>query len=203
MSRGVSIQVEGLDKLKKKFGSIPENIRAEVDAEMAVTARDFVNRAVEAAPVDVGFLRGQITFNKVSEMNYEIVSGANYSAFIEFGTKSKVQIPAGLSSYAAQFKGKGTGNLDEFLRALTQWVKRKGIAASWSNWGQFHRVTRKRTKVSEAFRINENEQIARVIMIKILMKGIKAQPFFFPQLPIAQAELNKNLKEVVKRALEK
>lgn len=204
MAKGVSIQVEGLDRLKKKLGAIPENVKAEVDAEMAAVANEFVNRAVEAAPVDVGFLKGQITFNRIGEMDYEIVSGANYSAYIEFGTKSKVQIPAGLTSYAAQFKGnKGRGNLEDFHRALTEWVKRKGIAASWSKWGQFNRFNRKRTKVSEAFRIKENEEIARIIMIRILMKGIKARPFFFPQLPIAQSELNKNLKEVVKRALEK
>lgn len=203
MAGGVRIEVTGLKELQKKLGKIPENIRVEVDAEMAATANEFVNRAVAMAPVDVGFIKGQITFERIGEMNYEVVSGASYSPFLEFGTKTKVQIPEGLTSYAAQFKGAGRGNLEDFHKALTEWVKRKGIAAGWTKWGQFHRITRKRTKVSEAFRINENEEIARVIMIRILMYGIKPHPFFFPQLPIAQVELNKNLKGVVERALSK
>ena len=145
MSRGVSIEIQGLDRLKKKLGSIPENVKAEVDAEMAVVANEFVNRAVSAAPVDTGFLKGQITFNRIGEMNYEIVSGARYSAYVEFGTITRVQVPTDLVSYAAFFKGKG--------------IRKNG--------------------------------------------GIYPHPFFFPQLPIAQTELNKNLKGVVERALSK
>jgi HK97 gp10 family phage protein len=145
MSRGVSIQVDGLDRLKKKFGSLPENLKAEVDAELASTANEFVNRAVSAAPVDTGFLRNQITFTRLGEMNYEVVSGARYSAYLEFGTITRVSVPSDLVEYAAFFKGKG--------------IRKNG--------------------------------------------GIYPHPFFFPQLPIAQAQLNKNLKEVVKSALEK
>lgn len=143
--RGVSIEVQGLDKLRKKLGSLPENIKAEVDAEMAGVANDFVNRAVSAAPIDTGFLKGQITFSRIGEMHYEIVSGARYSAYLEFGTITHVQVPADLVQYAAFFKGRG--------------IRKNG--------------------------------------------GIYPHPFFFPQLPIAQAELNRNLKEVVKRALDK
>ena len=132
-------------KLKKKLGAIPENVKAEVDAEMSAVANGFVNRAVSAAPVDTGFLKGQITFSRLSEMNYEIVSGAFYSAYVEFGTITRVRVPADLVQYAAYFKGKG--------------IRKNG--------------------------------------------GIYPHPFFFPQLPIAQAELNKNLSQVVKRALEK
>jgi hypothetical protein len=141
--KGVSIQVEGLDKLKKQLGNLPENVVQEVDAEMSSTANEFVNRAVIAAPVDTGFLKGEITFTRLSEMNYEIVSGARYSAYLEWGTITRVQVPTDLVQYAAFFKGKG--------------IRKNG--------------------------------------------GIYPHPFFFIQLPIAQAELNKNLKEVVKRAL--
>lgn len=143
MGKGVSIQVEGLDKLIKKFGKIPEPVSKEVDAELASTANEFVNRAVAAVPVDTGFLRNGITFSKVSELNYEVVSGAKYSAYVEFGTIRFVNVPSDLVTYAAQFKGKG--------------IRKTG--------------------------------------------GMSPRPFFFPQLPIARAELNKNLKQVVVRAL--
>lgn len=193
MSRGVSIQVEGLDKLKKKFGSIPENLKAEVDAEMSAVATGFVNRAVEDAPVDVGTIRNQITSNRVGEMDYEIVSGASYSPYVEFGTKSRVKIPAGLESYAAQFRGKGKGDYYDFLNAILDWVKRKGIGGTYK--GSIEKLSNKKK--------DQLVQVAEAIAFSIIRHGVRPHPFFFKQMPMAQAELNKNLKEVVKRALEK
>jgi HK97 gp10 family phage protein len=107
MANGVKIEVQGMDKIIKKFGSIPQNVKKEVDAEMAATANNFVNRAVTAAPVDTGFLRSKITFARLGEMNYEIVSAAKYSAYLEFGTITRVKVPSELTAYAMQFKGKG------------------------------------------------------------------------------------------------
>lgn len=144
--KGVSIQVEGLERLKKKLGAIPENVKAEVDAEMSSVAREFENRAVRAVPVGLtGQLKGGITSGRVGEMHYEVVSRMLYSAYIEWGTITRVQVPSDLVEYASFFKGKG--------------IRKNG--------------------------------------------GIYPHPFFFPQLPIAQADLNKNLKEVVNRALTK
>jgi hypothetical protein len=146
MASGVTIQVEGLDKLIKKFGKIPENIVKEVDAEMSATANGFVNRAVNSVPVgETGVLRQKITFERLGPMNYEIVSGAKYSAYVEFGTITRVKVPSELTAYALQFKGRG--------------LRKNG--------------------------------------------GLYPRPFFFPQLPIARAEFNKNLDEVIKTALSK
>lgn len=201
MAGGVSIRVEGLEKIKQKYKSIPQETKTRMDHELHSLATDYESKAVQAVPVNIGMLKQGITSAKLGEMHYEVVSHAPYSAYVEFGTKTKVKIPFELSAYAAQFRGKGTGNLDDFFKVLTEWVKLKGIAAQWSKWGQFHRITRKRTKVSEVFRINENEKIAKIIMIKILMYGIEAQPFFFPHLPWARTEVQTRSKQVLKQAL--
>jgi hypothetical protein len=146
MANGVRIEVQGLERLIKKFGSIPQNVKKEIDAEMAATANNYVNRAVAAVPVgETGFLKSKITSEPLGPMNYEIVSGATYSAYVEFGTITRVKVPGELTAYAMQFKGKG--------------IRKSG--------------------------------------------GLYPRPFFFPQLPIARAEFNKNLDEVVKRVLSK
>jgi hypothetical protein len=142
MANGVSIEIEGLDKLRKKLGKIPVALEREIDAELSVVSKNYENRAATAAPVDTGFLRNQITSSKIGEMAYEVVSGARYSAYLEFGTITKVRVPSELQSYALQFKGRG--------------LRKTG--------------------------------------------GIVPRPFFFPQLPIARAELKKNLKPVIARA---
>lgn len=107
MAKGFTIKATGLKELKKKFGKIPENVANEVDAVLAYGANDFVNRAVNDAPVDEGYLRLNITQERKGEMNYEVVSAAPYSAFVEFGTITRVVVPTDLVDYAKQFKGKG------------------------------------------------------------------------------------------------
>jgi hypothetical protein len=141
MARGVTIEIQGLKELQKKLGTMPKHLVDETDAEMAAAANGFVNRAVEAVRVDTGFLRNSITFSRLAEMNYEVVAGARYAAYVEFGTITRVSVPADLVQYAAQFKGRG--------------LRKSG--------------------------------------------GMAARPFFFPQLPIARAELNKNLKQMMER----
>jgi hypothetical protein len=108
MAKGVYVQVKGMKDLRKAFkDKIPQNLVDEIDAELSAVSANVVDRAVQAAPVDTGSLKNQITFSKIGEMQYEIVSGAPYSAYVEFGTITKVSVPPDLQSYAAQFKGKG------------------------------------------------------------------------------------------------
>jgi hypothetical protein len=143
MAKGISIEVQGLAALKKKLGELPAHLVTDVDAELDGLSRIYVDRAQYDAPRNFGILAGAITYKRLGEMEYEVVSGAKYSAYVEFGTITQVRVPAELMDYAAQFKGKG--------------IKKTG--------------------------------------------GMPARPFFFSQLPWARAEINKNLNEVVKRAV--
>jgi HK97 gp10 family phage protein len=122
--KGARIQVSGLAALKKKLGEIPQNIADEVDGAMAVASNDFVNRAVSDAPVNLGLLRNGISAEKKKDMVWEVVSAADYSAFVEWGTRTRVEVPADLANYAAKFKGGDGKNAKE---AIYQWCKDKGI----------------------------------------------------------------------------
>jgi hypothetical protein len=155
------------------MGAIPDAVSQELDAEMAVIANEFVNRAVQDAPVDQGVLKNSITFYQESLMNWKIVSGANYSAYVEFGTRSKVQVPSDVQDYASVFQGQGTGSAKSFFDSIKDWVKRKGI----------------------------DEKAAYPIAISILRQGVNPHPYFFKQLPQAQVDINRNLSAVVQRAL--
>jgi HK97 gp10 family phage protein len=144
MAGGVTIGVEGLDKLIKKFGKIPENVATAIDAELADAALNFQTRAANEAPVNYGVLKNSITMKQVRPMEYEVVSGAHYSAYVEFGTRSSVRVPAELQAYAAQFK-RSNG---------------EGV-------------------------------------------GMKARPFFFKQMPLAQQQLKQKLTPAIQAALNK
>jgi hypothetical protein len=167
----IRIDVKGLKELQAKFKEIPKNVAEEVDGAMYVAALDFVDRAQDAAPINVGVLKGQITSTQLAEMDWKVTSGADYSAFIEFGTRSRVQVPADLAQYAQQFKG-GNGGGDA-KTAIYEWCRLKGIDEK--NWWW--------------------------IYIKIMTVGINPHPFFFIQREPVYKQLVKDCNEAIKRAI--
>ena len=112
MAKGIRLDVKGLKELKKKFGEIPRLVAEEVDGAMQVAALDFEDRAVNMVPVDTGRLKGGIKSDRLGEMDWQVTSYVEYSAYVEFGTRSSVFIPKGLEEYAKQFQtsdGMGKG----------------------------------------------------------------------------------------------
>lgn len=104
---GIKIQIQGLDKLQKKLGKLPETLINEVDAEMGALASDYVQRSNAAVPVDTGRLKGATEMERIGPMKWEITNNVFYAPYVEFGTISFVSVPPELTAYAAQFKGKG------------------------------------------------------------------------------------------------
>jgi len=195
MAKGITIEVRGLKELQKRFGKIADTIIAETDRAMHAAANDFVNRADAAAPIDQGALRHGITAKRNGVLNYEVVSAAFYSPYIEWGTKSKVQVPADLQQYAQQFRGPGkTGH--SFFEAILAWVHRMGITARYSV------KTRQRLNSTKADKEREY-QAARAIYYSILKYGVKAQPFFFQQREPVYKALQAELPKAIKKAMSK
>lgn len=124
MARGFTIKVDGMDRAIKRFNSYPKRLRAEINAEFADSAQEMEQRAKSAAPADQGFLRNSISSFKEREMQYAVVSAADYSPYVEFGTGLKVRVPAGLEGYASQFRGGQKGNAKQMI---FEWCRRHGI----------------------------------------------------------------------------
>lgn len=207
MAKGLSIKVVGIERLKRKFGVLAENVIQEVDEKMGIAAADFEQRAVNDAPANYGVLRNSITKVRVKRMHYNVISAANYSAYIEFGTKGKIKIPSDLTAYAAQFKGSGgkeggKGFYDEIL----EWVKKKGIAGTYSTGLlRYEKGSKKKGKRlgGKNDQQMEDEQAAFAIYLSIMRHGIEAQPFFFKQRAIVYPALMRDIKQAYKKALMK
>jgi phage gpG-like protein len=82
-------------------------MQKEIEMEIKASAQMIERNAVRDVPGDQGFLRNGITHFKSGNLQFDIVSNAEYSAYVEFGTGALVDVPEGLESYAIQFKGKG------------------------------------------------------------------------------------------------
>lgn len=179
-----TFNVVGLDPLLQRLKNAPRQIVEEVDGELEAAADAIARRAIKDAPTDEGGIRRGINVAKDKELQYRVVSSAKYSPFVEWGTKKQVSIPSSLTSYAAQFKGIKGGSKEEFLKAITGWVRRKGI--------RFQGVVKGRTKKLTI------AQTAYIIYRSILAKGVKPQPFFFHNLEIERPLLLKRVETILK-----
>ena len=78
----------------------------EIKEAVLVATRQTSLGAKQNAPVDKAFLKNSIRpYNK--SMTGEVVVGASYGPYQEYGTGTKVHVPSELSDYAMQFKGAG------------------------------------------------------------------------------------------------
>lgn len=164
----VKVNLVGFKQFQDKFKKLPAELQKEVGAEIQFAAEDFRDRAIVDAPADVGFLRSQITVNRVGELTFDVVSGSKYSAPMEFGTKSKFRPIPGIDS--SEFVGKPEGTWLQFISNIKNWVKRKGLPA------------------------NSAYLIAR----SIYRHGVKPHPFFFKQIAPVRRDFFRRFRNVLK-----
>lgn len=167
-------QIQGMAELLARLQQAPQSITAVVSAELQDGAQSIAAEAKTRAPADQGILRNEIGVSKLGPLSYEVYSNADYSAFVEFGTLEKAEIPAGLEEYAAQFKGGGnSGGSLSFKEAIFAWCERQGI----------------------------DQKLWYAIYVSIAIHGTHAQPFFFPavnrQTPIIINRVNEALKDAI------
>ena len=169
MAKAFSFELQGLKQTLAKYKNIPKQIEKEISAEL----QDGVNRMVQGAkrdaPGDQGILRAEISSLKIADLTFEYISSANYSGYVEFGTKSKVDIPAGLQSYAAQVKAQPNTSSLTAKEAIYAWCKRKGIEPK--AWYSIYR--------------------------SIMVNGMRPHPFFFKQVQLQEQSIINNIKNVL------
>lgn len=177
MSR-IGFSVTGLDEVKAIFGNLSASQQKVIKKEFEEAIKETSYLMRRDAPVDQARLKNSITYQVTNDLKGQITTNVFYSPFLEFGTKKQVRVPSEISSYAAQFRGPYNSayafSFPEVnpIEALMAWIKRKGIAATYSI------RTQKRTKRTKSEAKTER-QLAFVIWRKIKRDGIKAQPYFF------------------------
>jgi len=183
------IKTTGFDDLLNKLEKAPTKVIRLVEGVFDNTSKEFVGRAKREAPKDTGFLTGEISYKKEKEMRYNIFSSSKYAGYLEFGTKRNFKPIPGFEKEARELKGLGSGTAEEAIQNITQWVKRKGI--------RFESASKvKSGKKAGQNRLLTIEQTAWIIWHFININGIKAQPYFFKQVAIAEGQLEKDLKQI-------
>lgn len=198
---GFALNLSGLDSLTKRLTDMENNLKNEVANEMSASTLRIERNAKRNAPVDIGTLRQSIhAISDNTKLTHRVVVSAPYGPYIEFGTGGKVSIPAGYEDFASQFRGKSGGTLEEMIKALTIWVKRKGLAGTYQATA-YDISSRKASKIkrigSGKTKASQDEKLARFLAIKILRNGIKAHPFLIPAYEEEKPKLFEKLKRLL------
>ena len=185
-----TVTLTGWKEFEDKMKSMPLKLTQEIGGEVYASVQYWRELAIKDVPVDQGFLKGLINANKTGPLTAEVTSGSQYSSFMEWGTKSKKKVPAELSSYASTLPYNKTGDYYDFLKAILEWVERKGIAS------RFSVKTKSKLKHTKA----DNERIvqaAEAIAFSIMKHGVNPHPFFFIQMPVVEAKLIERVKTIL------
>lgn len=195
----IHIKINGLEQVIGKFNKADANIKKNIQQAF----KDCGNRIsadakqlVSANASDTGYLQNSI-HPVYRKMGTSIVASAKYAAYIEFGTRKfaatyVASLPSDWAAYANTFRGKSnSGDFYDFLNAILDWVKRKGIAHRYS--------VKTRQKMRMGKKDNERlEQTAENIAKSILINGIAPRPFMYPSvnknLPILLQDIKNALK---------
>jgi hypothetical protein len=169
----------GFREFEVKLRNLDKNMLKKADGIVEDAALDWEQRAKLDAPKDQGALVGAISTQKIKDAHWEVVSPLDYSGFVEWGTKSRRKVPSDLTSYAASIPYQKSGDYYDFLNAILDWVKRKGIGRTYNV------QTRRKNRQSK----DEYLDIAQAIANSIMRHGIYPHPYFFIQKPFVEKSL--------------
>jgi len=100
-----SVTLIGWKEFEAKAEQLTPELLKEVDGEVEAAAAEWVALAVLSAPVRYGTLKGGISKEFIKQGERAVVSNVHYSPYQEWGTGTRVRVPADLQAYALQFKG--------------------------------------------------------------------------------------------------
>lgn len=183
MSRNrMNAEIRGSERFSEVLSQFTDTVQNQVDEEVSLSAIEVRNKAIRNITkqkiVDQGFLRASMTIVK-QDRDYYVMNTAYYSPFIEFGTGLQVHVPSEWAAYAKTFQDTSRGTFDQFVNALIEWAKRKGIPV----------------------KDNDYENFAFWVAIKILQNGQPARPFFYPAYDEVRTSLIKRIKLIVNQSL--
>ena len=165
------ISLSGFKEFETKLKNLPGEINEEIDGEVEIAAKEWEGLAKLSARthIDQGRLAGEINANKIKQMEWDVESPAEYSAYVEWGTRSQTVVPAELAGYAAQFRG-STASLVSAKTMIYAWAERKGIPKE--KWW--------------------------MVFINLMTKGSFPHPFFFIHKNIVESNFIFHVRNILK-----
>lgn len=187
-------------KIGAKLDAKAKLLLKNVDDILTAGAINISSKAKENAvnvAHDMGGLSSAINANVKKKLEKRVTVGVFYAAYVEFGTGKYAAayvsaLPPDWKTYAAKFKGKNAagGSFEEFLINIIEWVKRKGLAGTYS-------VKTKRRTGNKGARLFEDAAVAYPIALAIIRNGIHPHPFLYPAFEQYRKQIIDDIKKQI------
>lgn len=107
-----TIKVQGLEQINKLLAQLEDKAESVKDVlnESALAVLDKAKSNLSSTPFAEsvgGIMQSGFIEKSADGMDVEVGFNKHYSPYIEYGTGTKVDVPAGFENYAMQFIGKG------------------------------------------------------------------------------------------------
>lgn len=178
-----NVTIIGFKEFEKKVFNLDKEVKKDLSKYVAAAGKQWNELAQKDAPRDYGRIAQGIK-DKPKGLTTEVTSNAVYSQFMEWGTKRRRKVPSDLSSYAASLSYTRTGDYYDFLNAILDWVKRKGIGATYKV------ETRRKNRQSK----DQFLAIAQAIANSIMKNGIYPHPYFFKHKDVVYKDMMAKVK---------
>src|SRR5690606_10765246 len=103
----VSIPEREIQRALRNINTYAEEVKKGIKDQVTLSAYAIEKEAKERVKTDDGILKNSIHASNIAPYTSEVRVNAHYAPYVEFGTGDLVKVPAGLESYAMQFKGRG------------------------------------------------------------------------------------------------
>lgn len=90
---GLTIRFDGADKLIEQFRANPSKLNSQAGSIINQTALRVEKKAADLAPVDTGYMKQHIQADTDGRLGAKVVASADYSVYVEFGTRKSVPQP--------------------------------------------------------------------------------------------------------------
>lgn len=162
--------IKGISSTIAQIRSFGKDAEKMIDAETEEIAFQIEGDAKKLAPKNFGKLAQSISHSKTKFLQRKVTVNEMYGAYMEFGTGTKVKVPAEFKDMAVSFKGQKIGTFKQGLEAIKVWCRAKGI----------------------------DEKAAYPIFAKILGAGVNPQPFLYPAYVKGKKDYLDNLTKLLK-----
>lgn len=176
MPKAFTISLQGMSDAQRVIRNAAEAAE-EVEMEVRVSAfaieAEAKRNIQQNGSKDQGLLSSSgTTLTEPDGQTFTVWFQAYYAPFVEFGTGGRVSIPAEWKELAAQYQtGYSRGSFDDFVINIVDWMKRKGIVPD------------------SGTDVDDYDNAAFYIALKILHNGLEPRPFLFPAFDKVRREL--------------
>lgn len=126
--KGIGFSPATLASVRRQFKTFSDKKTVKLQEATMLAAYNILSATKSKVPRYLSRLYNSYrVIQAPNRLSAKVWTNVEYAPYVEFGTKSKVSVPAEIMQYASQFMGSTKGTFKDLVEQIKLWCKRKGI----------------------------------------------------------------------------